>query len=101
MKQRTRGTRALALLMACLIPIILFCCIFYIGTHEKHHCTGETCPICHRLVMAQSILHQFNEVASSFSTYLFMVFGIVYIGIFKVVFLKKRTLVLDKVRLDD
>jgi hypothetical protein len=59
--RQAKRTNILSLaLVFCLVLIILLS-LGYILIHAGHHCTGEHCPICEKIVLCANAMHLVSE----------------------------------------
>ncbi len=87
-----------------LIFTILFVVHYYINyefTHFIHECSGADCPICHELHIAETLLNQLGAVILTVICSFFLIATIRKVAVLFICSFLERTLILDKVRLDD
>lgn len=93
--------RVLCALLAFLFMLIMLYFMAYESSHAVHDCTGEECPICQELHIAQSITQHAGNLGVLTAAVFFAVVVITRMMTVSGDFLVNRTPVLDKVRLDD
>lgn len=87
-----------------LVLVILFVVHFYIKyevTHYIHDCSGTNCPICHELHVAETILNQLGAVILTVLCSFYLIATIKKVAVLFICSFQERTLILDKVRMDD
>lgn len=87
-----------------LIIVILFVIHYYINyefTHFIHECSGADCPICHELHIAETLLNQLGAVILAVICSFFLTATMRKVAVLFMCSFQERTLILDKVRLDD
>lgn len=55
---RKNKKRVLAVLLAVILPVILFFAVSLITENLEHDCTEEHCPVCECMQLCQSLLRQ-------------------------------------------
>lgn len=100
-QKQTTGKRFAAVLLAVMVFGILLFSNLYISEHIQHDCTGEDCPICAQIQSAESLIHQLGCGLMVF----FAMLGIclIYAALLPVFcfFISGKTLISNKVRLND
>ncbi len=93
--------KCISILIAIAILSIAFCSTVYI-VHEMHHnCQGKDCPVCAAVAECESALRQFSQDALFCAVdTVFLTAVLAFACAFRV-FIAKKTLVLQKVRLND
>ncbi|MDD3140718.1 MAG: hypothetical protein PHX08_17350 [Lachnospiraceae bacterium] len=84
--------------------VILFVVQYYIrfeSIHYFHECSGADCPICYELHVAEVILNQLGAVVLTVIYSFFLIAIIRKVAVLFICSFQERTLILDKVRLDD
>ena len=71
------------------------------ASHEIHHCTGADCSICHELSLAENIVKQLNNAIFAICASFFLVSSIKKMESNILCSFRERTLIIDKVRIDD
>lgn len=73
----------------------------YEGVHMLHECSGEACPICHELHIAENFTRQITDATFSIAGCFILTVFIKSIGTVISCSVSERNLIIDKVRLDD
>lgn len=97
----SKKQRMISFIVCFLFLFITFASLFYIVKEVKHNCTGEDCPICANIHQAEQNLRNLGSgLTAGFAIRLIPVFIVALAGIqFVLVFCK--SLVSQKVRLND
>lgn len=93
--------KSIAILLAFIIAFVICYLISFEAAHLVHNCIGEHCPICHELILAESMTKQISAAAVVVAAAFFMVLFIRKLGAVTIGFRSKRNLITDKVRIDD
>jgi len=101
MKIKSGYSKYIAVLLTfCVVFVMLYFTIFE-ATNEIHDCTGSDCPICHELQIAENMVKQLcTGISLSAVVFFIVVFCKKAEATFRCSILE-RTLILDKVRIDD
>jgi len=101
MTKKSENKKIIALILIFVILFVIYYYINFESTHYIHECSGADCPICHELHVAEAMLNQLGAVIRTimYSFFLIVIFKKVTV-LFKCSF-QERTLILDKVRIDD
>ena len=101
MKIKSGYLKYIAILLSFIIVFVMLYFIIFEARNEIHNCTGSDCSICHELQIAENMLKQLGS-AISFTAVVFFI--VAFCKKAEVTFLcsiLERTLILDKVRMDD
>lgn len=100
----TNKMEAKKIIVVLLALVILFVIHYYINfesTHYIHECSGADCPICYELHVAEAILNQLGAVILTVLCSFFLIATIKKVAVLFICSFQERTLILDKVRIDD
>ncbi len=101
MKRKSGYSKYIAVLLAfCMVFVMLYFTIFE-ASNEIHDCTGSDCSICHELQLAENMLKQLGSVISFTVVIFFIVAFCIKAEATFLCSILERTLILDKVRMDD
>ncbi len=97
----SKQKRILAFLLSICLVAIITCSMVFIVTHINHNCSGEDCPICAEIQVAEAVIHRFSTAVAvliccgaAFAT-------ISHIDSHFQCFIQANTLINKKVRMDD
>lgn len=101
MERHTKNTRRIAILLAIIVTFVMMYFMLFTATHEIHKCTGADCPICHELQLAEGITKQLGAaMIVAVAAFFFVV--ICQSAVTSITNpIQGRTLIADKVRMDD
>lgn len=101
MNRQSQFAKKIAILLAILVTFVMMYFMLYTATHEIHECTGVDCPICHELQIAEGITKQMSAaLIVAVAAFFFMIIcRSADINIFHPI--QGRTLITDKVRMDN
>lgn len=98
MRKVLKQTMAIAL-CAALVGVLLHHS-FMVSNHALHHCNALSCSACHEIQQAKGMFSFSKPIAPSITACLFAV--VLFAGFFiKIIYPEHRTLITQKVRLDD
>ena len=60
-----RSTRALAMLLAALLAVVMLFSVFYIALEADHDCHGEDCAVCAVLSACERVLHRLLGIGAA------------------------------------
>ncbi len=101
MKNKILLKKAIAVLLAFIIVFTAQYYLHYESNHFVHECTGIECPICHELQVAETMLSQIGGAILAVICSFLLATTIRKVVVLFLNSFQKRTLILDKVRLDD
>lgn len=99
--KHSESCKFIAITLAAVVTLIISYCMNYETVHTIHHCTGEDCPICHQLHIADGIVKQLQKAVIPAAAILFILFIMHIIISSYAAGTLPRSLVSDKVRLDN
>lgn len=101
MNQHIKLSKYISVFLSFCIIIVMMYFLLFTAENEIHKCTGTECSVCHELQIAASFVKQFGmDVLSAAVSSLTLIFLILKVSIF-LCSVQERTLILDKVRMDD
>lgn len=102
MKNRNDFKKALIISMAIIISAVIGYFTIFEGTHMEHNCTGRGCPVCHELKIAEGVLKELSGAVFMTAAFGALIAAFVlYTGTMKQLSITRRTLVSDRVRMDN
>ncbi|MDD3369062.1 MAG: hypothetical protein PHP50_09295 [Lachnospiraceae bacterium] len=101
MYQNKKIVRHLALLLSFGMLFLMLYLVSFEATHELHECSGQDCPVCHELQIAEQLTRQCSAFAAASACSIFMVVYIKQISTTFFCSFQEHNLILDKVRMDD
>lgn len=101
MKQYIKFANYISIFLSCCIIIVMMYFLIFRAENEIHQCTGTDCSVCHELQIAVNFVKQFGmDMVKAAVSFLMLIFLVMKISIFRYS-VRERTLILDKVRMDD
>lgn len=99
-KQNT-GKMVAAVLLAVLVFGVFLFSNLYISEHLVHDCSGEDCPICAQIQNAESLIHQIGcGLLAVFAVFaIICAYAVPFCAFCS--FIPRKTLISNKVRLND
>lgn len=101
MLKKNQNRRIIALFLSFAIIFTIHYYMNFESTHYVHECKGTDCPICHELHVAEAILNQLGTVILTVMCNFFLTTTIKKEAVLFECSFQERTLILDKVRIDD
>lgn len=101
MKKINKLSKLLSIGMSVLLLVVLLESMTYIVTHFEHNCTGEECPICRQIRMAEAVLNEIGTAVNPFLQGIFYAIFFTCTCLTILIFLCVNTLISRKVRLND
>lgn len=100
-KTNTNRRSVLAIVLCvCLIMVISFSYL-YIFTHSNHHCTGNECPVCEQIHIAEHMIEQIKSAIINLAVLISAVFFVCHLVKMAYILVENDTLVKQKVRLNN
>lgn len=99
--KKVETKKIIAVILALAILFVVHYFINYEFTHYIHDCSGANCPICHELHVAETILNQLAAVILTVLCSFYLIATIKKVAVLFICSFQERTLILDKVRMDD
>jgi hypothetical protein len=91
----------LAIMLCVCLIIVLSLSYLYIFTHSKHHCTGNECPVCEQIHVAEHIIEQIKSAITTIAVNVSAVFFVCRFFKMTYILVDNNTLVKQKVRLNN
>ena len=97
----TKRKRAFSVAVGILFLFVIFASLFYIAEEENHNCTGEDCPICANIHMAEQNIKSLGTgtIVHSTMNLVLLLFLVVVAG--QALFVSITSLVSQKIRLNN
>lgn len=101
MTNKMKTKKIIAILLTLVILFVIHYYINFEATHYIHECSGADCPICHELHIAEVTLNQLGAIILTVICSFFLIATIKKVAVLFICSFQERTLILDKVRIDD
>lgn len=70
--KRSRSEKFISIMAAAVIVFVISFYMDYETVHMIHHCTGEDCPICHQIHIAENAVRQLQLTITACAAVLFV-----------------------------
>lgn len=101
MNQHIKISKYISVFLSFCIIIVMMYFLLFTVENEIHQCTGTDCSVCHELQIAASFIKQFGiDLFGAAVSFLALILLTLKISIV-LYSVRERTLILDKVRMDD
>lgn len=100
MLRKRENQRSLAVLLIFILTVTIGYCILFEGINLVHDCSGSDCPVCQELHSAQSMTKQLLAGVALYAAGIYLRITALDAEILELCLISRRTLILDKVRID-
>jgi hypothetical protein len=101
MKYKFQFRNQLVIFLTILLIFLVLYFISFESTHFIHNCTGEDCPICHEMIIAESMIKLVGLSIITISQIFFFAVSCRKNETVSFLCHIQRNLIIDKVRMDD
>lgn len=100
-QMNTKSKKIISIALCILLLFVTFASLFYIVEEKNHHCTGEDCPICANIHLAEQTLRTIGNGSINLVAVAVIPALITLLTVGKLLFVFETSLVSQKVRLND
>lgn len=101
MLNQKKFLKILAVVLAFFLFLTVILSFHFIATHLKHACTGEDCPICYELQIAEAIIKQVSLGVIGILLFAYLIIHFYFCTHIFLSSTSKRNPIKDKIRMND
>ena len=95
------SVKVLAGILGILVALSFVFSLFFVALEADHECEGEECHICRTLEVCEGILRQAGSAVTSKAALMATVWVVCLLAFPVITFVQDKTLVTDKVKMND